>query len=395
MMRYRYQDKLKVPYRMKNKLSPLTAACVAFLILALSGTARAQCRDDSDCRGDRICKEGECVFPPPKVECTKDIDCKEDQICERGKCVSLPPKEECTKDIDCRENQICQNGKCVDEKPPVEEPTKDPEKDPEKDPPKEPSDIVSPPEKVDEKPPEDPAEEPSPEPRPVPDEKPVPEDEVEPVLHHVFSRQKGMHIDLGLGTTNCSGLWCRPYSPLFGFNFSVLHRLFPYLAIGGHAAFLFRNRTDYQFDESTVYQTDKITPWAVIAGPEIRAILALDFLKSSFPAIDLWAGAVLGYGVEFIHTRGTSEVSGASWSDTKTVQAFVMGLGLGADYFFLKHLAAGLSAYIYKPFHFAECTRSNIGGHTGTNCARVKRDFISRFGVHWWAGIKITYFFPN
>ncbi len=56
--------------------------------------ARAQCRDNSDCRGGRVCVNGSCTAPPPApLTCARDIDCPESAVCEGGICVRVggPP----------------------------------------------------------------------------------------------------------------------------------------------------------------------------------------------------------------------------------------------------------------------------------------------------------------
>lgn len=35
------------------------------LVLCSSGLARAQCSKDTECKGERICEDGQCVAPPP------------------------------------------------------------------------------------------------------------------------------------------------------------------------------------------------------------------------------------------------------------------------------------------------------------------------------------------
>jgi hypothetical protein len=35
------------------------------LVLCWSGLARAQCSKDTECKGERICEDGQCVAPPP------------------------------------------------------------------------------------------------------------------------------------------------------------------------------------------------------------------------------------------------------------------------------------------------------------------------------------------
>lgn len=47
------------------------------------------CHNDTECKGDRICVKGECVFPndPPQGKrCVKDTDCPAEEICVGGHC---------------------------------------------------------------------------------------------------------------------------------------------------------------------------------------------------------------------------------------------------------------------------------------------------------------------
>ena len=59
---------------------------VASLLLVAS-TASAQCRSDGDCKGGRVCLNGECTTPTPAA-CTRDADCSGDWICSKGACTS-------------------------------------------------------------------------------------------------------------------------------------------------------------------------------------------------------------------------------------------------------------------------------------------------------------------
>lgn len=57
------------------------------LLVLLPGIARAACEDDTQCKGDRICVEGECVYAD---ECEKDTDCPGEAVCEAARCVERP-----------------------------------------------------------------------------------------------------------------------------------------------------------------------------------------------------------------------------------------------------------------------------------------------------------------
>ncbi|MFY0533250.1 hypothetical protein [Nannocystis pusilla] len=47
------------------------------------------CTYDSDCYGDQVCVDHECVDPPP--ECKWDSDCHGDQVCVDYECVDPRP----------------------------------------------------------------------------------------------------------------------------------------------------------------------------------------------------------------------------------------------------------------------------------------------------------------
>lgn len=52
------------------------------------------CEKDTDCKGDRVCDNGNCVAPggatapPPAAGCTKDTDCQAGAYCVSGACVT-------------------------------------------------------------------------------------------------------------------------------------------------------------------------------------------------------------------------------------------------------------------------------------------------------------------
>ena len=85
------------------------------------GTALVQqvpgCTRDIDCKGNRICRNGECVDPEPAPQavsqqvsgCTKDTYCKSDRICRNGKCVS-PNTDVVTQAGSCSEDGDCGSG---------------------------------------------------------------------------------------------------------------------------------------------------------------------------------------------------------------------------------------------------------------------------------------------
>ena len=62
---------------------------VLFLLdVGSAAIVSASCKDNSDCKANRICRAGVCVSAT-RSRCTKDTDCVDDRICENGKCVKL------------------------------------------------------------------------------------------------------------------------------------------------------------------------------------------------------------------------------------------------------------------------------------------------------------------
>jgi hypothetical protein len=77
-----------------------------FFLSGLHGNSIAQCTADVDCKGSRICKDGQCVEPV-----------------QPQPTVQTAPVKGCRADIDCPGNQICQNGTCVDKAEPQQRQT--------------------------------------------------------------------------------------------------------------------------------------------------------------------------------------------------------------------------------------------------------------------------------
>jgi hypothetical protein len=72
----------------------LAAVVVSGLLVAWTGRAEAQCTQNADCRGGRVCANGSCVAAPPvstgPLTCTRDRDCPAEAICEGGICIAAP-----------------------------------------------------------------------------------------------------------------------------------------------------------------------------------------------------------------------------------------------------------------------------------------------------------------
>ena len=65
-----------------------TAALIVSFTLATGGWAGADCTKDTECKGDRIGKDGHCIDPPRITNCDKDTDCAGDAICDHAQCVN-------------------------------------------------------------------------------------------------------------------------------------------------------------------------------------------------------------------------------------------------------------------------------------------------------------------
>ena len=66
------------------RLSPVVAALAVGLF---AHDARADCAQDADCKGGRVCTAGTCLVPASKV-CAVDKDCPGDQTCSSRVCVA-------------------------------------------------------------------------------------------------------------------------------------------------------------------------------------------------------------------------------------------------------------------------------------------------------------------
>jgi hypothetical protein len=104
-------------------------AFAMLLSLLFPADAWAGCEKDTDCKGDRVCRAGECVDPESR-KCEMDNDCPGDEVCRSGACrqpqatppqaapqaapmpAAAPPparwemRGECRTDLECREGCI-------------------------------------------------------------------------------------------------------------------------------------------------------------------------------------------------------------------------------------------------------------------------------------------------
>jgi len=379
--------------------------------LFFSVEALAQCTKDTDCKGDRICKDGACADPKDQGKCTKDTDCKGDRICKDGGCVDPKDQGKCTKDTDCKGDHICRDGICTEpkdaEKKPSEQKPAEQTSSEQKPTDGKPSPAIdSKEERIPDK--EPPTKKAPPELSPTrkPETKPTapppaPPGPIDPSASFDSSSKssadsaadsssapeirRGLQLGGGLGVTNCTDSWCMFSDPLVGFNLSGLYRFSSYVAVGLHTAFLFRYRGDLS------EETDKLINWTLITAPEIRGILPLDLLGASLPKLDIWGSFMIGYSSDFSHTSGVNEQD-TSFSSTKSIHALLFGWGAGVDYFVTKNLSVGGSAFVYKPIHLGECIKNTIGGRSlDISCKKVSSIFRDRVGIHWWVGFTVSY----
>lgn len=89
-------------------LPRFVTSLVAASALWLGGAsvARADCKDDTECKAPRICDAATCREP----QCAADADCLGSQACSRGRCV--PRAGACKSDVDCPGDQLCVASVC-------------------------------------------------------------------------------------------------------------------------------------------------------------------------------------------------------------------------------------------------------------------------------------------
>jgi hypothetical protein len=71
---------------MKGQMALAVAGMSLASLLAMPWPAHAGCQKDTDCKGQRICANGECVDPNEPQRCDKDLDCAGDLVCRAGTC---------------------------------------------------------------------------------------------------------------------------------------------------------------------------------------------------------------------------------------------------------------------------------------------------------------------
>ena len=74
---------------MGRALRLYVATLVGALGLGLVATdAQAGCMKDVDCKGDRVCSNGECVEATASKKCETDKDCPGELVCTKGECTT-------------------------------------------------------------------------------------------------------------------------------------------------------------------------------------------------------------------------------------------------------------------------------------------------------------------
>lgn len=63
---------------------------IVALAVLIPGLAHAQCEADTDCRGGRVCRSGECV-DAAALSCGKDTDCPDPMLCLEARCTAPAP----------------------------------------------------------------------------------------------------------------------------------------------------------------------------------------------------------------------------------------------------------------------------------------------------------------
>lgn len=91
------------------------ALALAVFVLASAACAKGQepCRSQSECPGDLVCAQGECLL----VYCALDDDCPTAFVCDGGVCRRAASLDgvACEDDRSCEPGQVCRRGRCLDE----------------------------------------------------------------------------------------------------------------------------------------------------------------------------------------------------------------------------------------------------------------------------------------
>jgi hypothetical protein len=189
------------------------------------------------------------------------------------------------------------------------------------------------------------------------------------------SRVGGFLLKGGLGVNGCSDRMCHDMFPLLHLRFGAYYRIIKYFGLGIHMAFLF-NHPDDENRADAVFMPDDAhfdTFWKLVIGPEFRGI---------FPPgqWDFWLSLVLGYAKwggdgEVPHPSGPGIADYNAW-----MHGFVLGWGVGFDYFIHKNMAVGADFYLYQSWFNDYCDEI-----LGTTDCRDLSDW-DRYDIGlWWS----------
>ena len=184
------------------------------------------------------------------------------------------------------------------------------------------------------------------------------------------SRDQGLMLRLGGGVDGCTDDWCDHIDPMVGLRLVALYRIMKYVAAGLHTAFLFGDPDSNYADRA----------WNLYIGAEGRGIYP-------YKQFELWGAFSLGYS-RFMATREECAM-GVCGDGQWWMNAFAVGFGFGADYYFTRSIAAGLSFYLYKPWPDQLCTDTSI---SDTDCNDMSKDDLDDIGIIWSISAVVTLF---
>lgn len=199
------------------------------------------------------------------------------------------------------------------------------------------------------------------------------------------SREQGFMFKFGFPmVAGCTDFLCHEIDPIISFRTGVYFRFMHYLAVGFHLTPMFGlpkkdNVHPLVYDPERTVQYDIF--WNFVIGPEFRYIFPLK-------QWDFWAGVLLGFarwGAVGEQVEPTPEPDWEGW-----MNGFVIGWGLGADYYITKNFAIGADFYIYVPAFDHACTDDG----TTRICGDMTK--MQRYDVgFWWSiGLLATFFLP-
>lgn len=187
----------------------------------------------------------------------------------------------------------------------------------------------------------------------------------------------GLMIGLGLGVNGCTDTLCSAAEPLMDLKLHVLARLGRYFAAGLQMAFLFNYKADVS---KNGIENDTRAFWSLLLAAEARLVLP-------YRNADFWLGALMGY-YRWMYQYTYSDSNGSS-DVTDYFNAFVLGGGLGFDYFVHRRFLIGFSFYLYKPIAREVCVDKEM--QRGELCSSDRKNDI---GIWWSLGITFTYYLP-